>query len=52
MHGLAFDSRGRLFVADRENNRVQIFDQEGNFIDAWTQFGTPSGLYLTPGDVL
>jgi len=51
-HGLAFDSRGRLFVADRENNRVQIFDQDGNYIDAWTQFGTPSGLYITPDDVL
>jgi len=51
-HGLAMDSRGRLFVADRENNRVQIFDQEGNFIDAWTQFGTPSGLYITPDDTL
>ena len=51
-HGLAFDSQGRLFVADRENNRVQIFDQEGNFVDAWTQFGTPSGLFITPDDVL
>lgn len=51
-HGLAFDSAGRLFVADRENERVQIFDQEGNFIDAWTQFGAPSGLYITPDDVL
>ncbi len=51
-HGLALDSEGRLFVADRGNNRVQIFDQEGNFIDAWTQFGSPSGLYITPDDVL
>ena len=51
-HGLALDSAGRLFVADRGNNRVQIFDQEGNFIDAWTQFGSPSGLYITPDDVL
>lgn len=51
-HGLAFDSRGRLFVADRENNRVQIFDQDGNYVDAWTQFGTPSGLFVTPEDVL
>jgi sugar lactone lactonase YvrE len=51
-HGLAFDSQGRLFVADRENNRVQIFDQEGSYVDAWTQFGTPSGLYITPDDVL
>jgi DNA-binding beta-propeller fold protein YncE len=51
-HGLAFDSRGRLFVADRENNRVQIFDQDGNFVDAWAQFGTPSGLYITSDDRL
>ena len=51
-HGLAFDSAGRLFVADRGNQRVQIFDQDGNFIDAWTQFGSPSGLFVTPDDVL
>jgi len=51
-HGLAMDSQGRLFVADRENNRVQIFDQEGNYVDAWPQFGTPSGLYITPDDML
>jgi DNA-binding beta-propeller fold protein YncE len=51
-HGLAFDASGRLFVADRENNRIEIFDQDGNYVDAWTQFGTPSGLYITPDDVL
>ncbi len=51
-HGLAFDSRGRLFVADRENRRVQIFDQDGGFIDAWTQFGSPSGIFISPDDVL
>ena len=31
-HALAFDSQGRLFVGDRSNNRVQIFDQSGKFI--------------------
>lgn len=51
-HGLDFDSSGRLFVADRENHRIQIFDQDGNFLDAWTQFGTPSGLYITRDDNL
>jgi streptogramin lyase len=45
-HALAFDSKGRLFVADRSNNRVEIFDQDGNFIDAWTQFGRPSGIFI------
>jgi DNA-binding beta-propeller fold protein YncE len=51
-HALAMDSQGRLFVGDRANNRVQIFDQEGNFIDAWSQFGRPSGLYIDAQDML
>jgi streptogramin lyase len=51
-HALAMDSQGRLFVADRGNNRIQIFDQKGKFIAAWTQFGRPSGLYIDAKDVL
>ena len=43
-HVLAFDSQGRLFVADRSNSRVDIFDQKGKFIAAWKQFGRPSGV--------
>ena len=51
-HALAMDSKGRLFVADRSNNRIQIFDQDGNFIDVWYQFGRPSGIYIDKNDVL
>ena len=51
-HALAMDSRGRLFVADRGNNRVQIFDQNGKFIAAWSQFSRPSGIYIDKNDVL
>jgi sugar lactone lactonase YvrE len=51
-HALAFDSLGRLFVADRWNNRVSIFTPDGKFIDAWTQFGRPSGLFIDKNDVL
>lgn len=51
-HGLAFDSRGRLFVADRGNKRIQIFDQEGKFLDEWKQFSRPSGVYIDKNDVL
>jgi DNA-binding beta-propeller fold protein YncE len=51
-HALAFDSKGRLFVADRANNRLQIFDQDGNFIDALTQFSRLSGIYIDRNDVL
>jgi NHL repeat len=52
VHTLAFDSRGRLFVGDRQNNRIQIFDQEGTFIAEWKQFGRPSGLYIDRNDTL
>jgi len=45
-HALDFDPQGRIFVADRSNSRLQIFDQEGNYIDAWKQFGRPSGLFI------
>jgi sugar lactone lactonase YvrE len=45
-HMLAMDSNGRLFVADRVNNRIQIFDQDGQFLDEWKQFGRPSGVYI------
>jgi DNA-binding beta-propeller fold protein YncE len=51
-HALALDSQGRLFVADRGNNRIQIFDQEGNLLDIWHQFSRISGLVITPDDIL
>lgn len=51
-HALAFDSKGRLFVADRWNNRVSVFTQDGKFIDAWSQFGRPSGIAIDRNDVL
>ena len=43
-HSLALDADGRLFVADRSNNRMQIFDRNLNFLDAWRHFGRPSGV--------
>ena len=51
-HALAFDSKGRLFVADRGNNRIQIFDQDGNFIDEWKQFSRPSGIFIDRNDLI
>jgi sugar lactone lactonase YvrE len=51
-HSLAFDSRGRLFVADRGNVRLQIFDQDGKFLDQWYQFSRISGIYIDKNDVL
>ena len=51
-HTIAMDSRGRLFVGDRENNRILIFDQDGTYLDEWRQFGRPSGISITPDDTI
>lgn len=51
-HALAFDSRGRLFVGDRGNNRIVIFDQDGKYLDAWKQFSRPSGVYIDRNDTI
>jgi DNA-binding beta-propeller fold protein YncE len=49
-HTLAMDSRGRLFVGDRGNNRIKIFDQDGKLLDTWFQFSRPSGIYIDAQD--
>jgi sugar lactone lactonase YvrE len=51
-HALAMDSQGRLYVGDRANSRTQIFTADGEHVATWTQFGRPSGLFITPDDVL
>jgi len=51
-HTIALDSRGRLFVGDRENNRIQIFDQDGRHLAEWRQFGRPSGIAITADDTI
>ncbi len=51
-HGLAMDSAGRLFVADRSNSRIQIFDQDGKFLAEWRQFGRPSGIFIDKNDII
>jgi DNA-binding beta-propeller fold protein YncE len=51
-HTLAMDSRGRLFLGDRQNNRIQIFDQNGTFLDQWFQFSRPSGIFIDRNDII
>jgi DNA-binding beta-propeller fold protein YncE len=51
-HALAFDSKGRLFVGDRDNNRIQIFDQNFKLLDTWSQFSRPSGIVIDAHDVI
>jgi DNA-binding beta-propeller fold protein YncE len=43
-------SKGYVYVADRQNNRIQVFDEEGNFVAAWKQFGQPSSVFVDQRD--
>jgi len=51
-HALAMDSQGLLYVGDRSNNRIQVFDQSGTYIREMSQFSRPSGLFIDRDDVL
>jgi sugar lactone lactonase YvrE len=51
-HCLALDSKGRLYVGDRDNNRIEIFTQDGKYLGQLTQFGRPSGIAIDKNDVL
>jgi sugar lactone lactonase YvrE len=50
-HALVFDARGRLWVADRGNHRIEIFDQEGTYLESRYTFSRVSGLFIK-GDTL
>jgi hypothetical protein len=50
-HCLAFDSRGRLFVGDRINQRIQVFDQDGRYLDEWPDI-MASGIYISEDDTV
>jgi len=49
-HGIALDKEGRVFVADRENSRVQIFGSEGQFLEQWTDVARPMQVLLDGQD--
>jgi hypothetical protein len=45
-------SQSRVYVADRRNRRIQVFDLDGNFIAAWHQFGEPSSVFVGKDDTI
>ena len=51
-HDIKIDSGGRVLVADRGNSRIQVFDDDGDLLHIWTQFGKPSGLFIDGNDIL
>jgi sugar lactone lactonase YvrE len=53
-HGMAFDSQGRLFVATRGTNRIDIFGPAPayEYIDSWHQFGRPNDVFIDDDDTM
>lgn len=50
VHDVALDSKGRIYVGDRGNERVQIFDSNGKFLDEWDHISRPSFIWVTKDD--
>ncbi len=50
-HALALDEEGLLYVGDRSNRRIQVFDQEGNFVRDFYNLGRASGVTVHDGDL-
>ena len=51
-HAVRLDSRGDVYVADRENKRIQVFAPDGNLLRQMAQGIAPYGLFITPDDAL
>ena len=51
-HAVRLDSKGQVYVADRENQRIQVFTPEGKFVRRIAQGVAPYGLFITPDDTL
>ena len=49
-HSIAVDSMDRIYVADRNNARVQIFDARGKFLAEWKNIITPWNIFITKND--
>jgi DNA-binding beta-propeller fold protein YncE len=45
-HGIAVDQNGTVFVADRENSRIQLFDPAGLYLSEWTDVARPSQVFI------
>ena len=51
LHNIWVDERSRVFICDRENDRIQIFDDQGQFLEAWTDLLMPQDLWIRDGIV-
>ncbi len=51
-HAVVIDAQDHVYVADRENGRIQVFDSEGNFLREWGGLKNPQGLFITANQFL
>lgn len=51
-HGVWLDRRGRVLIADRQNDRVQVFTREGEFITQWTKLIGPATFWVDEEDTV
>ena len=51
-HSVRVSQDGRVYVADRENHRVQVFSSEGEFLTEWTDFKCPMGVHIDANQVV
>lgn len=49
LHAIAIDAQGNVYVGDRENGRIQVFDNDGNFKTQFANAGSPYAICITPG---
>jgi len=52
VHAIVIDKQNRLYVSDREHSRIQIFDQNGKFLEAWPNVPRPYSLLMTDDQFL
>ena len=52
VHSIAVDKMGRVYVADRQNARIQVFTPDGKFITQWRHIGHPYSLFISPDQKL
>lgn len=52
VHNIGCDKSGRVFVCDRENNRIQIFDPDGKHMETWSDLQAPGDVWFTDDKII
>ena len=52
IHGIAVDRNGRIYVSDRMNHRIQVFTEDGEFIEEWPDIYDPVGIFIDQNDAV